>query len=94
MQVPLLHWPCKFFPYFFFFFLICNFFKLKLVYCLSYTGYIPFTSIFVFGMTAGLSWPLPTEPQQVYLQRREAGRHPDREHRVSLYQSVGAFLGQ
>ncbi|KAK3911246.1 hypothetical protein KUF71_004375 [Frankliniella fusca] len=68
--------------------------SIQLVYCLSFGGYIPFQTIFVFGLTAGLAWQLPTEPQQVYLQRREVGRHPDREHRVNLYRSVQAFLSQ
>ncbi|KAE8737380.1 hypothetical protein FOCC_FOCC017163 [Frankliniella occidentalis] len=68
--------------------------SIQLVYCMSFPGYIPFQSIFVFGLTAGLAWQLPTEPQQVYLQRRDVGRHPDREHRVNLYRSVQTFLSQ
>jgi hypothetical protein len=64
------------------------------VYCTSVRGYIPFQNIFVFGMTAGLAWQLPTESQQLYLQKRSVGRDPDREHRANLYASVTAFLSQ
>lgn len=66
----------------------------QLVYCMSVRGYVPFQNIFIFGLTAGLAWQLPTEPEQVYLQRRSVGRHPDREHRVNLYRSLQTFLNQ
>ncbi|XP_034240837.1 uncharacterized protein LOC117645052 [Thrips palmi] len=61
---------------------------------MSVRGYVPFQTIFIFGMTAGLAWQLPTEAEQVYLQRRSVGQHPDREHRVKLYRSVQTFLNQ
>ncbi|KAJ1531524.1 hypothetical protein ONE63_000199 [Megalurothrips usitatus] len=68
--------------------------SIQLVYCMSFRGYIPFQTMFVFGLTAGLAWQLPTDSQQIYLQRRDVGAHPDRQHRLSLFRSVQAFLTQ